>query len=137
MPAAAAWTGRAEAQVGPMEAPSHGHVRTRRSGASPGRPWSRPRPTATTSASARSDSRLDSDPPRKEFAKTDSVPRRKFAAPPSLWSSEEFVPEKCQSGLVRRGARRDTIARHSGSRAGDDRHAGPVTDSHHELPAPD
>src|SRR5438034_581443 len=69
MPAAAAWTDRAEAQVGPIETPSHDHARTLRSGASPGRPWSRPRPTATTSASARGDSQVDSDPPGKNSRK--------------------------------------------------------------------
>src|SRR5437773_1790617 len=69
MPAAAAWTDRAEAQVGPIETPSHDHARTLRSGASPGRPWSRPRPTATTSASARGDSQADSDPPGKNSRK--------------------------------------------------------------------
>src|SRR5437773_2273156 len=69
MPAAAAWTDRAEAQVGPIETPSHDHARTLRSGASPGRPWSRPRPTATTGASARADSQADSDPPGKNSRK--------------------------------------------------------------------
>src|SRR5256885_11550955 len=48
MPAAAIWTGRAEAQVEPIETPSHDHARTRHSGAQAGhgRAPDRPPPPA-------------------------------------------------------------------------------------------